>query len=310
MNVRTLKQKIKNRIPRPVPKKLMADWRMRKMYEQSLSRTIIRRDEATAVAVVIHLYYTEAWPLLSHKLRVLDSIPYDLFITLPSQNLAFAETIKASFPNAYIIEVPNRGRDVLPFIMLLERLMREGYQYALKMHSKKSTHRTDGSEWLDDMTTNLLPKDVKVLEQLISVLSRSDTGVVGPAGQYVSLTVNFEANGMHMTRIVNKTHSKAISYDVLQKKRGEYGFFAGTMFWIRLDAIRPIVEQHLLPRHFEGEAGQIDATLAHALERLFNIIPEINNRKMYEIDARGVRRVSYDAGVVPDWSDVYKGPTA
>lgn len=265
-------------------------------------------NEISDIAVVVHLYYTESWPLIRKKLTILKDSKFDLYVTVPKHNLPFAEEIRKDFKDVIVLEVPNRGRDVLPFIMLAKELRRLGYEYLLKLHSKKSTHRTDGLVWLEDILNNLLPNNSVALDQLMESLQRKDTGIAGPNGQYVSLTVNFEANGTHMSRVVNRLYSRDVSYDVLQKRRAEFGFFGGTMFWSRLDALSPLLDLPMDPIGFETEAGQIDGTFAHALERLFSIIPEIDGRKMYTVNPKGIQEISYDAGVVPDWADVYIGP--
>ena len=46
-------------------------------------------------------------------------------------------------------------------------------------------------------------------------------------------------------------------------------FPAGDMFWFRGRAIKPIVDMDLSAQEFEIEQGQVDGTLAHAIERMF-----------------------------------------
>lgn len=259
-------------------------------------------------AAVIHLYYTDSWPLISQKLKNLSVRSFDLFVSLPLAGLDFAEHIHADFPEAYTYPVPNRGRDVLPFLYIAGHLRQAGYEYVLKIHSKKSIHRSDGREWLDDMLNSLLPAEKTVQARLRQVLSDSSTGIVGPSGQYLHLGVNFEANGRHMTAVLNALYDKAVSYDVLQKNRDDYGFFAGTMFWARLDALDPILKEQFKLSRFESENGQIDATFAHALERILCLVPEIDRKKLYEISATGVREIAYKTDNIPDWSDIYIGP--
>jgi lipopolysaccharide biosynthesis protein len=51
-------------------------------------------------------------------------------------------------------------------------------------------------------------------------------------------------------------------------------FPAGTMFWARLDALAPLLDAHLDEADFETESGQIDGTLAHAVERMVGVCVE------------------------------------
>lgn len=261
------------------------------------------------VACVIHLYYIESWDFLKTKLKQIKTFNYDLFVSLPTHNLKFKEQILNDFPDAFIYESPNRGRDVLPFISIAEVLSISGYASVLKIHSKKSTHRTDGGDWFKDMVNSLIPKDTKLQKSIIKTLSEAETGVIGPQDQYTSLTVNFDANGTHMTNIVSKIYSKSVAHESLQVSRAEYGFFAGTMFWVKLDSIKPLLKL-IHARRFESEAGQIDATYAHALERLLCVVPEMQSKKIYELKENSIKSVDYSDGVVPDWSKVYIGPKA
>jgi lipopolysaccharide biosynthesis protein len=41
----------------------------------------------------------------------------------------------------------NRGRDILPFLHVANRLLDEGEEVVLKLHTKHSPHRRDGARW-------------------------------------------------------------------------------------------------------------------------------------------------------------------
>lgn len=276
-------------------------------YNQHIKRPIIRRS-ATKIAVIIHLYYIDSWPFFVQHLQDLR-FEYDIFISLPDHNASFVETIYKDFPRAQCFITPNRGRDVLPFLYIAYLVDRAGYIGLLKMHSKKSTHRPDGQEWFSDMIKNLLPKTPKMQRRILNTLERTDTGIIGPAGQYMPLTINFEANGVHMTRQVNKLYDKSVSREYLQANQESYGFFAGTMFWARLDALRPVLAQKYNVLNFETEEGQIDATFAHALERVFCVVCEIDKKILYEIDEQEVKAISYKTDNIPEWSNLYRPKT-
>lgn len=277
-------------------------------YKESLNKTIITKDDSTEIAIIIHLYYTDSWPLFKKSLENLNGVKFDLFVTIPTSSISFQNTILKTFKNAYVFEVPNRGRDVLPFLAVGRAVEEAGYQYLLKIHSKKSLHRTDGSEWLEGMTSALLPADKTILKKLISTLSEDETGIIGPDAQYLPLSINFDANGVHMTNILTRLYGKATANSTLQENRSEYGFFAGTMFWARMDAIRPLFLANFQSMDFEKEGGQIDGTFAHAVERVLSLMPEIEKKKMYEISKAGLKQITYRSDNIPDWSDVYIGP--
>lgn len=261
------------------------------------------KKEDVDCAVIVHLYYLESWEDIKKAISRINA--FDLVVTIPKKNKEFIPTILKVNSNAKIIIVPNRGRDVLSFVALAPILKKAGYNYVLKIHSKKSTHRTDGSVWLNDMLKKLIP-DNEGLENIKTLIKKQDSAIIGPAGHYISLKVNFEPNRHYLLYSLKKYYGKAKAEKII-KNKNSYGFFAGTMFWANLNNLKTITSTGYTPRHFDIEKGQIDATLAHALERLFCVVPEIELKKIYEIDEGIIKEVKYKTNNVPDWSDVYIG---
>lgn len=307
----SIKSKVKSAIRKAKGLKNLSYHRLRlnsqhASHYRDIQRSLNKYVKTSDIAVVIHLYYPESWKVLSKKLKKITEFNYDVFISLPEKEVEFTQDILKDFPNAFVYISPNRGRDVLPFMSIIERLYNLGYKHVLKLHSKKSTHRTDGSDWFSDLINALVPESPAVQKSLKKILEKPNTGLVGPAGNYTSLTVNFDANGVYMTDMVKKLYGKRCAYDTLQLRRDEYGFFAGTMLWLNIESIKPLFAFNKV-KYFNEEKGQIDATFAHALERLLGVIPEINGWDVYEVGDT-VQKIKYSSGDIPDWSNVYIGP--
>lgn len=267
----------------------------------------VSRRPNTKIAVIIHLFYFESWPTFQAKLQNLEGNKFDLFVSMPKNNAKFIQDIRKSYPNANVFLVPNRGRDVLPFIKTIPIIQKQGYEYLLKMHSKKSNHRTDGNEWLSDMIDKLLPENRTTMKEILKRLNEKNTGIVGPSGHYISLSVNFRQNWHHAGNIISRIYTKKLSNNIKRNYK-KYGFFAGTMFWSRVDALEPILSQNFRANNFEKEKGQIDTTFAHALERVFCIIQAIEKRQMYEAGKNSINPIKYKTKNIPNWSKIYKGP--
>ncbi len=265
----------------------------------------IKRDDQTTTAVVVHLFYPEAWQLINEKIKGLkDTLPFDLFITLPIDKITFANEVLQNYPNAHIFPVPNRGRDVLPFIKIASELENLGYISVLKLHSKKSPHRKDGQEWFANILSNLLPQNTDIIKSLAATLEDKKTGIIGPTGQYISLVVNFGPNSFLLSKALRRVFSNSVSKHI-EKDRKKFGFFAGTMFWARLDALRPVLDKNFGPHDFEKEKGSIDTTMAHALERVFSLCPEIEKKNIYDIGQDGVQQILYKTDFIPEWSELH-----
>ena len=265
----------------------------------------IQKNNDTTTGVILHLYYPESWSLIRKKLKIMkERKAFDLFVTLTEKEEQFKDQIMTDFPGAHILIVPNWGRDVLPFLQVCSRLEELGYLTVLKIHSKKSPHRKDGNEWFTGMLDSLIPVKENVQSQLDEELRNKRTGIIGPQGHYMSMRVNYESNSHFFIKALTKIYDKKQAMEI-NKKREEYGFFAGTMFWIRIDAISSVLHSDFQIIDFERENGRIDGTLAHALERVFCIVPEVSSKNVYEASKSGIRQIALKTNYIPEWSNVH-----
>jgi lipopolysaccharide biosynthesis protein len=88
--------------------------------------------------------------------------------------------------------------------------------------------------------------------------------MVGPEGHILALSDHFGANARSIDYLVSRT---GIGTPDVEKD----SFVSGSMFWVRLQALRPLLDAHLGDSEFEAEDGQIDGTLAHAVERIVSL---------------------------------------
>jgi lipopolysaccharide biosynthesis protein len=215
------------------------------------------------IAIVIHAFYEDVFVEIMERVGKIR-VPFKLFVTTTHELYeSIGHLLIASGFHYNLTPVENRGRDVLPFLKTLREIIAEGYAYILKIHTKKSFHREDGDSWRDDLYGKLLNND-SVQQAIKTFNENSRVGLIGPSGHVVPMEYYFGSNAKTVEQLSNRLGQ---SLDVTMS----LSFVAGTMFFARTDAFLPILNIELSDSDFEPEAGQIDGTLAHALERVISV---------------------------------------
>ena len=231
-----------------------------------------------AVAVVHAFYEPELGDILQRLEAVRDHL--DVVVTTPAGALPEGTPAALRSDGHVVVEVPNLGRDVLPFVRVLPVLARAGYVHVLKLHTKRSPHADGGRAWLTGLLDELVGSP-QVAQAARAALAAPDAGVVGPARFYYSLDTVYAANAAELAAgLVDAVGAAAARQAIADRHR--LGFFAGTMFWARVDALTGIADSRL--RRYAAERGQIDGTYPHALERLFTVVPRLRGRQIFGID--------------------------
>lgn len=214
-------------------------------------------------AVVLHLFYPELWPEFAGHLAHLNG-EYDLYVTIPAEeDEADYAQILHDVPGAMLLPFPNRGRDVAPFLTVMQTLRQLEYGQVCKLHAKKSLHRKDGDRWRKEFLNQLLGAGSALA---IRDAFRSDAtlGMVGPAGHWLNYQYYWGypvSRPAHLQEVAKRLDISDEAMDTLH-------FFAGSMFWCRPEALGSMPHR-ISPDQFDAELGQKDGTLAHELERLF-----------------------------------------
>lgn len=258
-------------------------------------------------AIILHLYYTESWEkIFRDKFKILtDKLNLDLYITMPEANIKFIDAVRKDFKDANVFIVPNKGRDVLPFIKVASELESMGYKKVLKVHSKKSTHRDiegnaaqSGDAWLTTMMDALIPRNDRVLNALIDKINDEKTGMIGALEYTYPLKMYLSNSRTLVERIFNTIDVNFFNGDIANKLNN-FSFFGGTMFWVDLKSIRETF--NISARNFQDEKGQIDGTTAHALERVFCALLQVQNKAVYTVSPNEVSKLKSENGKYPDW---------
>lgn len=239
------------------------------------------------LAIVMHIYYEETWGDLAGVLRRL-AVPFELIVTTTPGRERLMEAIRREFPHAEIEVMENRGRDVQPFLTLLERGRLDRYRYVCKVHGKKSSDGGRksymGSLWRRRLLFDLLAAP-GLAQEIIDAFERNPSiGMVGPRA----------------FRLPSETYSEELSWSInkdqvlqLGEKMGipadrfRLDFFGGTMFWVRPEALAPLRQLHLAEA-FQEERGLLDGGLEHASERLFGAAVVAAGYKLADSDGYDV----------------------
>ena len=231
-------------------------------------------------AIVIHVFYLDTFQSIAGRLERYEP-NCDLYITLPplgcNQKIA---AIRQRFPRARFFIADNRGRDVLPFLSLIQSLnaRRLQYDYICKLHTKKSPHRRDGNAWLDEMVNCLLPMEG---HQRIKELFQPGVGMLIPRDHAVSLREFMGGNEGLLDVILN-------AHGALDRKNESSYFSSGTMFWVHGEVLRNLsTDEHAY--RFEYERSQVDGTLAHAWERAMTLLVQARGLRCLQSDGTEVR---------------------
>lgn len=227
--------------------------------EDTQSPTAKHAANGISAAVIAHAYYPDVFAQI---LDLVCKIPeqHKLFVTtLPEHEATLRGMLEESGRIFELYVVRNRGRDVLPFINILPKLLADHFDLVIKVHTKKSPQRGDGDQWRDDMLEKLLH-----VESLATALQAFTTdlslGMIGPDGHFVSISSYMGGNK-------SRVFSIGTRLGMSKPEVARQGFFAGTMFIARIEALEPLRLLAFADEDFEPEAGQRDGTLAHALER-------------------------------------------
>jgi len=243
--------------------KLRHDWR-KDWQQKEVS------DDTPRIAALVHIYYLDLVPdILSHLASI--PLPFDLIVTNASgKPLAITQDdIGQQVRDIRVLEVPNRGRDILPLISVVNAGLLEPYELVVKVHTKKSPWREtqellagDGDEWREAFLDQLLGTEEKVKRILAAFAEDPSIGLI--TADDCLLGPEYWAS------------NRKITADLLKRVELEVPpslhFASGSMYWVQAFILNGFRALDLTEEDFDLESGQNDGTTAHAIERLIGIL--------------------------------------
>lgn len=227
-------------------------------------------DPATAVsgsiAIHLHVFYED----LAEELRAaIENMPfeYDLYVTV-----AHAEgervcrrvfTGLARCGTVHVAQVPNRGRDIAAMFCMFGRELAR-YDFVAHLHSKKSLYNKGATEgWRQYLVSSLLGTEAQIRRIFTLLTGDAPHGIVYPQNFHM---LSYTCNTWLANRQMGRAWCARVGISPVPD--GYFDFPAGSMFWARGDALRPLFDTGITVEDFAVEAGQTDGTFAHCLERL------------------------------------------
>lgn len=227
------------------------------------------------IAIQVHLFYED---LIKDIINITNNIPvkFDLYITIV--NSATCDNLMNYIKNLSkanhfeLLNVENKGRDVLPFLNQMKTKFKL-YKYLCHLHTKKTKKVPEiGFLWRNYLFNNLLGNPAIISQILYDFENKSKLGFIFPETFYGIIKYFYKV------KIENKTWMDFLAYKLFHNcKIGEQiNYPAGNMFWSKIAAIYQIFSYDLSV-YFPKEKNQTDNTIMHGIERFWLYLVKYNH---------------------------------
>jgi len=217
-----------------------------------------------SACVLCHLYHDELTPVLGGYFR---NIPFPCPIFISTDTPAKKAAIEQWFSDwkngsVEVRLAPNRGRDIAPKLVAFADVYGR-FDYVLHIHSKRSIHIAQLHGWGEFLFKNLLGSGDTV-RSIFEIFRRFPN--IGLVSSQHFEPVRF---GLGWGANFALAEPLAARMGISIRRDRALDFPSGSMFWARTDALKPLLDLALTTDDFPPELGQLDGTLAHAIERLY-----------------------------------------
>ncbi|MBD3878160.1 MAG: glycosyltransferase [Quinella sp. 1Q5] len=252
------------------------------IYSETFSGELLT--QPGRIAIQAHIFYLD---LLDDMAAYCANMPYKFDALISIVEATAEDKIRDAFkkiPNAekvFVRVLPNRGRDVAPFLVGFADLL-PAYDFALHIHSKKSLHTgSEQQSWRNYLFDTLLGSPEHIRQIFKAFVDDKSVGVIypRPADNVFYASFTWLSNRDAGQKLLSRA-------DIPPNKTDYFDFPAGTMFWARTKALRNFFTIGLTLEDFPAEQAQNDGTIAHAFERSILLAAKAQGMNCYELDPK------------------------
>lgn len=236
----------------------------------TLPDPVALRDFNLRVGVMAHVYYPDLVEEFAAALCLLP-VPYALLVSVVDAEAE--ERVRRNFstlPNVTTLlvkRVENRGRDIAPMLVTFHDEIL-ALDLIGHVHTKKSLYTgSEQEEWRRYLMRSLFGSPERLAWILGMFQADAKLGMVYPES-YAGIPLWAHTLLSNADQCETLAHRMGIAMD----RQRYLDFPAGSMFWARVSALRPLYDLRLRLEEFPVEQGQIDGTLQHAVERILGIV--------------------------------------
>ncbi|PPU91752.1 polysaccharide biosynthesis protein [Xanthomonas populi] len=258
------------------------------------------------VGVMVHVFYPD---LIDEFAQSLQHMPvgYDLLVSVMDETAADHALDRFSqLPHIEKLDVrivPNRGRDIAPLVVTFrEQIL--ALDVVGHLHTKKSLYTgSEQGEWRRYLVSSMMGSPERIAWQLGMFQAEPRLGMLYPESyERVPLWAHTWLSNFEVCRAL----AQRLGFDI---SASEYiDFPAGSMFWAKVDALRPLYALDLELKDFPEEHGQIDGTFHHAMERMFVAIVRHQQYRVGILPQGGTLALSSEGG--RNWQAWFQTPIA
>ena len=249
------------------------------------SGKVANKNPETRAALHLHLHYPEQVDVLIRALGTARQKP-DLFISVTSEEGKV--TVKGLLKK-YRVEYrelavfPNRGRDLGPFLTGFREALLD-YDVVGHFHTKGSKHAPPDfvKRWNAFLSGNLIGHRGQMMDTILERMNADPAiGIVYPDDPMIWGWFENYSTGKELLEKLGLA---------IPNENTFFNYPAGSMFWARTAALKSLFDLGLRWEDYPEEPISQDATILHAIERLFGMIPEQTGYRTVVTRVEGVSR--------------------